>query len=94
MIPPSIIRLRIYEEGKRRFGLWFPLVILWPIIVVLPLALLPVIVIVELALHATRYRAPLTRMVFAYLHILSCLKGLKVHVQGKDSKSLTHIALI
>ncbi len=40
--PPSVVRLRIYENGRRKMNLWLPVYVLWPPVVLIALLLAPV----------------------------------------------------
>ena len=42
--PPSMVRVRIYENGRRKLNLWLPVCVLWPPVVVIALLLAPVAV--------------------------------------------------
>ena len=42
--PPSVVRLRIYENGRRKKNLWLPVCVLWPPVVLIALLLAPVAV--------------------------------------------------
>ncbi len=42
--PPSVVRLRIYENGRRKMNLWLPVCVLWPPVVLIALVLAPVVV--------------------------------------------------
>ncbi len=42
--PPSVVRLRIYENGRRKMNLWLPVCVLWPPVVLIALLLAPVAV--------------------------------------------------
>ena len=43
MWPPSILRVRVAEDGKRGISLWIPLFLIWPLIL-LACCLAPVVV--------------------------------------------------
>ncbi len=42
--PPSVVRLRIYENSRRKMNLWLPVCALWPPVVLIALLLAPVAV--------------------------------------------------
>ncbi|TVR54868.1 MAG: hypothetical protein EA425_01220 [Puniceicoccaceae bacterium] len=31
-IPPALLQIRVRESNRRRFGLWLPLFLLWPVL--------------------------------------------------------------
>ena len=42
--PPSVVRLRVYENGRRKMNLWLPVCVLWPPVVLIALLLAPIVV--------------------------------------------------
>jgi hypothetical protein len=94
MIPPVLISVWVRSNGRTVFAFPLPFVLLWPLVVVLPVLLLPVLAVVQLAIHFTPYRYPLCRVVLVYLEILASLKGLQVYVNGKKDNSLVRISII
>ena len=46
MWPPSLLRIFIHEDGHRRVNLWLPLILLWPLVLALGIALAPIALIV------------------------------------------------
>jgi len=49
MIPPLFLRIRI-GNSKRRFGLWLPLFLIWPPVLLLGLALFPLVLVLAVLL--------------------------------------------
>ncbi|MDP6604508.1 MAG: hypothetical protein QGG17_09975 [Rhodospirillales bacterium] len=39
--PPSMVRVRIYENGRRKLNLWLPVCVLWPPVILIALLLAP-----------------------------------------------------
>ncbi len=73
--PPSVVRLRIYENSRRKVNLWLPLCVLWPPAVLIALLLAPVAVPV-LWLAAGRGRRRRAAMAGPVLFRLFCaLRG-------------------
>jgi hypothetical protein len=80
IFPPSIMRVRILEGGRRRRNLWLPLLLLWPIVTVAGLAGLPVLFV----LMAVRPRMPwrvLLALPWAFL-VFCRFRGLRVELTG------------
>ena len=46
--PPSILRIRILRDGQRRRNTFVPLILLWPLVMLLVLLMLPLMVIVAI----------------------------------------------
>jgi hypothetical protein len=42
--PPSVVRLRISEDGRRKMNLWLPVCVVWPPVLLVALLLAPVAV--------------------------------------------------
>ena len=49
-LPPLVIDVRVREEGARGFRIWFPFVLLWPLLLILLVFALAVSILVDLAL--------------------------------------------
>ena len=86
--PPSILRVRVRRREGRGFGLWLPLLLLWPISVGLWLALLPPVLVVSTVF----WRFAALRLMFCgglrLLYILCCLRGLRVELRRRNGDVL------
>ena len=81
---PLIICLKIKEPGRRGFGLWFPVIIIWILLAALMLVLLPVLLLAALV---TWRRGPGALLLLVYpllASVLWNLGGLTVDVDQKD----------
>jgi O-antigen ligase len=84
MIPPLLLDFKVAMGNGKVFRLWFPLVILWPILIVLLLLLLPVISILQLGLSAKGIK--LFSILINLLLIISALRGLAIEIkEDKDN---------
>lgn len=81
MRPPSLLRLRI-RNGKRRFGLLLPLFVVWPPLVIIALALLPLVLALSALLWPTGLGKPLLLAGPRFFGILCSLRGLIIDVQS------------
>lgn len=88
MFPPSIARIRIVDEGRRGINLWLPLVLLWPVVLVLGLLLSPLVIIAALATWP-RYGRLLLLGGPRLFELLCALRGLRVQVE--DGKDRVHV---
>ena len=79
--PPCFLTFRIRGK-RRRFGCWFPLILIWLPLLVLALALAPFAVLASILLWPTRYGRLLLLVGPAAYRLLAALRGLKVDVQG------------
>jgi hypothetical protein len=86
MCPPSLLRLRIRNE-RHRFGLWLPLFLIWPLVLVLGLALWPLLLIASFVLWDRGWGKPLLLGGPALFELLCALRGLKVNIK-QDSQQV------
>lgn len=80
---PMIVRLKIKEPGRRGFGLWFPVILIWILLAALMLVLLPVLLLAALV---TWPGGPGPRLLLVYPllgSILWNLGGLTIDVDQK-----------
>lgn len=40
--PPSVVRLRVYENSRRKMSLWLPVCVVWPPVFLVALLLAPI----------------------------------------------------
>lgn len=81
MRPPVLLRVRI-EDDKRRLRLWIPLIVLWPLVVVVVLLGTPVVAV--RSGHCARVRSVLLAGPLL-LYALASLRGLRCNVvSGAD----------
>ena len=84
MLPPMFLRVRV-QGDKRRIRLWIPLIVLWPLVVVVVLLGTPVALLVA-ARSAPRARSRSVLLAGPLLlYVLASLRGLRCNVvSGKD----------
>ena len=90
MWPPSILRIRIAEKPGRGFGLWVPLFLFWPLLVLVPL-LAPVVIVASPRL---RRRSSVKSVLLSGPYLLDAfcaVRGLRVDV--RDEQGGVSIAL-
>ena len=85
MWPPSLLRVRI-QGTKRRFGLWLPLFLAWPPLVLLALAFLPFVLILAALLWPTGRGRPLLLAGPLFFGLFCSLRGLMIDVQSPSSQ--------
>ncbi len=79
--PPSVLRLRIHNRD-RRLGLWLPLFIIWPPIVLLALAIFPLVIVIAVLLWPIG-RGKRVLLAGPLLFSVFCsLRGLEIDVAG------------
>ena len=84
MLPPAIVVIRRVENGKRKLRLFLPVFLLWPVALVIALALLPFLLIPAVLYP---FASPV-RKFFRAMHaaIISCcaLRGLAFETESAD----------
>ena len=79
MIPPLVMWLKI-----QWFGIWVPLILLWPIVLALLLLILPLVAIgMAIAGRIDRFWMAL-RVVLAAYTMLCALRGLQIEIHKED----------
>jgi hypothetical protein len=88
-MPPYLVSMRIVQQERTKFRLWFPLFLLWPLF--LPLLLLTFIgtLFADAAGLVSRHKTGYTRFVFGVLGIVGETRGTEVFVQDKSHTSRT-----
>lgn len=85
---PMIVRFKVKEPGRRGFGLWFPVIVIWILLAALMLVLLPFMLLAALV---TLRRGPGARLLLVYpllVSVLWNLGGLTIDVDQKESAFL------
>jgi hypothetical protein len=70
---PMFVRFKVKQPGRRGFGLWFPVIIVWIMLAALMLVLLPFVLLA--ALFTWRH-GPGVRVLLAYPMLASVLWNL------------------
>jgi len=91
MCPPSILRVRIHKQ-RRRFGLWLPLFLIWPVVLVLGLVVWPLLLICAVVLWPSRWGRPLLLGGPAIFALLCALRGLEVEVKQPLEQTLVLVS--
>lgn len=83
MWPPSILRIRIAHRGRRGFGLWIPVFLLWPLMLLIVLLAPAIIAAVPKLRHASGAKSA----VLSGPHLLAAFcaaRGLRVDVRDEQ----------
>jgi len=81
---PLLVRFKVKEPGRRGFGLWFPVILIWIILAALMLVLLPFMLLAALI---TIWRGPGLKLLLVYpllAAVLWHLSGLTIDVDQKE----------
>jgi len=85
---PMIVRFKVKQPGRRGFGLWFPVILIWIILAALMIVLLPFMLLGALI---TLRRGPGAALLLVYpllASVLWNLGGLTIDVHQKESALL------
>lgn len=82
-MPPYLVAMRIVEQERTKFRLWFPLFLLWPL--VLPLMLLTLLgtVLVDAFRFLAGRKGTYTRLAVGVLGIVGETRGTEIFVQDR-----------
>ena len=80
-LPPAFLRVRV-QNDKRRIRLWIPLVLLWPVVVVVVLLGVPIAMLVRSG-HRARGRSVLLAGPLL-LYVLASLRGLRFNAASGE----------
>ena len=83
IFPPSILQLSIRRE-EHRIGLWLPLVLIWPVFLVLALAIAPLVLVGAAVLWPIGWGRPLLLIGPAVFRIFCSLRGLELNLQDES----------
>ncbi|MCX6578457.1 MAG: hypothetical protein NTV82_18980 [Candidatus Aminicenantes bacterium] len=87
---PMIMKMRVYEEGKRPFRFFFPVILIWIIVAALMIVLLPLVLIAALV---TWRNGPGKLLLISYpifFTALFQLSGLHIEIGNLKRELLIH----
>jgi hypothetical protein len=87
--PPYLVSMRVMEGERRKFRLWLPLFLLWPLLSIVLLLTLMVALLADAACKASGQRAGYTRLLFGCLGVVGETRGTEVFIQPKNPTSRT-----
>lgn len=82
-LPPALTLVRIVRPGHRSFGLWVPVFVLWPLLLVIGLLALAVAALADAVLYASgRSYHHYTRLIAGFFALFGETRGTTVRVAG------------
>jgi hypothetical protein len=85
-VPPAILDLKVASEGQRRFRLWLPLFLLWPLELALGVLSVVLTLLVDAVLLAMGQRYHhYTLLIWRVFEATTELRGTVVRVHGTDA---------
>ena len=82
-IPPYAVALRIVEQGRTKFRIWFPLFLLWPLAVPLLILSFMATLLVDAVRMLAGHRDSYTRLAVGVLEVVGETRGVEVYIQDK-----------
>lgn len=85
-LPPLWMKIRVVEAGKTKLRLWFPVVLVWLVLLVLAVVLFPFILLASLILWRQGIGKKLLMFGPMFFYLLSTLHGLNIQTESIDSQ--------
>ena len=89
--PPMVIHLRIPKEKRGHFGLWIPVFLLYPFILVFALIILPFALLAALLVLPMGKSRQVLLVGPLFCRVFWNLRGLKVDIQEKSKNFLINV---
>lgn len=86
-MPPYSVSMRVANEERTKFRLWFPLFLLWPLLLVFVLLTLIATLFADLFSLLTGHRPGYTRFLFGILGVMGHTRGTEVFIQDRSHNS-------
>jgi len=86
-LPPLVFDVRVREEGKRGFRIWFPFFLLWPVLLIVVGVALVITLLVDIALlfSGARYHH-YSMLLLQSLRMLAETRGTHAHVRSETTR--------
>jgi hypothetical protein len=85
-MPPVSMKIRIVEGGKNKLRLWFPLILIWGVLLVLAIVLSPLILLASLILWRQGTGKKLLMFGPMFFYLLSTLHDLNIQTESIDNQ--------
>jgi hypothetical protein len=83
--PPYAVSMRIADDERTTFRMWFPVFILWPLLLVFILLTLLATLLVDLFALISGRRAGYTRFLFGVVGVVGETRGTEVFIQDRGN---------
>lgn len=91
MMPPMLMKIAIYEKGRKKLNLWLPLILLYLLLLPVFLFLLPFLLIIGFVLWIFGVGTTPVSWIFWLYELLCASRGLLVEVQSKSDRVFIRI---
>jgi len=82
-VPPSLVAMRVVEQGRTKVSIWFPLFLLWPLLLVFLLLTLIASLVTDAVCLVAGRRHAYTSLVIGGLGVVGEARGVEVFVEDK-----------
>ena len=82
-LPPCLVDVKIAEEDCRKFRIWLPLFVLWPLLLALVLLALIVALFADGVLIIAGQKHGYSRLIVGCLEVMGASRGVQVHVRDE-----------
>ena len=86
-IPPQLLKLK-FANRNHNFGLWFPLILLAPFVLLFLAIFLPFYLVAILVLWPWDGGRKILRMPLAFYQLICALRGLTLDVQSRKAEKI------
>lgn len=83
-VPPLTIGVRVVKESRTKFKMWFPLFLLWPLLLALLLPVLLVTLVVDAVCLLAGARRTYTRFVLTAFEVLAAMRDMDIYVENPN----------
>ena len=90
MLPPAFLRVRVHND-QRRVRFWFPLVLLWPVMVLIAALTAPIVVVAAALYWHRGWGRPILLAGPLLLYVLFSLRGLRVDLASSEGRVFVSI---
>ncbi len=81
--PPSVLRLQL-KDGSRDFGIWLPLFVIWPFLLLAALVLAPIVLALAVVIWWTGWGRPMLYSGPIFFAMFCALRGLEIDVRDRN----------
>lgn len=82
-VPPSLVAMRVVEEGRTKLRIWFPFFLLWPLFLVFLLLTLFASLIADAVCLVAGRKHAYTSLVIGGLGVVGEARGVEIFVEDK-----------
>jgi len=86
MRPPLVMKLHIIENGKTKIRFWFPVFIVWLLLLVLAILFMPLILVTALILWPQSLGKRILLIGPAFFELIGSIRGLNILIQSPESQ--------